>query len=107
MLTFAAQIETATSLTPIFIDERLSSFEAEQQLIAELTSQLLAANGFKPVSQVIPDEPAVSEAVAADPSSASPGATASSEPDDDRDGTGDGPAAASAATPDEPPATAL
>jgi sec-independent protein translocase protein TatB len=64
------------------------------------------ANGFKPVSQVIPDEQAVPESVAADPSSASPGATATSEPVDDHVET-DGEAAAAPATPpDDPPATA-
>lgn len=30
---FAQEIATATSLVPLFIDERLSSFDAEQQLI--------------------------------------------------------------------------
>ena len=33
VLAFAAQVASATSLTPTFVDERLSSFEAEQQLI--------------------------------------------------------------------------
>ena len=33
VLAFAKQIATATARTPVFVDERLSSFEAEQQLI--------------------------------------------------------------------------
>lgn len=33
VLSFAKQISEATSIVPLFVDERLSSFEAEQQLI--------------------------------------------------------------------------
>lgn len=33
VIAFAAQIHAATKLVPIFVDERLSSFAAEQQLI--------------------------------------------------------------------------
>jgi putative Holliday junction resolvase len=33
VLAFAAEVASATALAPVFIDERLSSFEAEQQLI--------------------------------------------------------------------------
>ncbi len=33
VIAFAKQISDATSIAPLFVDERLSSFEAEQQLI--------------------------------------------------------------------------
>lgn len=33
VLAFAKQLEQATSLKPIFVDERLSSFDAEQKLL--------------------------------------------------------------------------
>jgi putative holliday junction resolvase len=33
VLSFARQISEATAISPLFVDERLSSFEAEQQLL--------------------------------------------------------------------------
>src|SRR5687768_5930883 len=35
VLAFAKEISTASGIAPIFVDERLSSFDAEQQLIGQ------------------------------------------------------------------------